>query len=232
MPRPLLITRPEPDASDTIALCEERGLYALAAPVMHIVPLTPPTLPAYDAIILTSPHALSEHVIDRLQKQSLFHVVGKRAAHKVRAYGHNVATVCENAHELSRHLLATQPAGQTFLYLSGEHISLDMGEQLSLRQITCERVVTYKAPALPRLLPNIVSLLGQEPFPRVFFGSKRAVQIFTQLHPHVAPLEAACLSRPIAEAATRAGFGRCISVATPSISQLLDEIARTDCMNP
>lgn len=229
MLRPLLITRPEPEASDTIALCEMRGLHAIAAPVMHIVPVTPPTLPPYDAIILTSPHGLSEHVIDRLAERSLFHVVGKRAAHKVHACGHNVAMVCESANELSHHLLATHTAGVRFLYLSGEHISLDMGEQLSLKHITCERIVTYQACAVPRLSPEAILALDSEPGPRVFFGSQRAVQLFTQLHPHVASLEAVCLSRPIADAALRAGFGSCISVATPNISQLLDQIARTDC---
>lgn len=232
MLRPILITRPEPEASDTVALCEERGLHAIAVPVMHIVPVTPPTLPAYDAVVLTSPHGLHEHVIDRLAERSLFHVVGKRAALKVNACGHNVAMVCESANELSHHLLATHPAGTRFLYLSGEHISLDMGEQLSLKNITCERIVTYQACAVPHLSPEAVLVLNSVPGPRVFFGSKRAVQLFTQLHPHVASLEAVCLSRQIADAALRAGFGSCINVTAPNISQLLDEIARTDCAKP
>lgn len=232
MQRPILITRPEPEAGDTVALCIEHGFHAVAAPVMRILPIAPPPLSAYDAIILTSPHALGEHVIDRIADQSQFHVVGKRAAHKVSTLGYNVATVCESAHELRCHLLATQPEGVRLLYLSGEHISLDMSEQLSLRHIRCERVVTYTAQAVPHLLPDALSLLAQEPFPRVFFGSKRCVQIFTQLHPHVEQLEALCLSRAIADAALSAGFGRCISVTTPSISLLLNEVARIDCTNP
>lgn len=232
----LLITRPEPDASDMAALCVKYALNPIVCPVMQIVsvPLDAP-LPQYDGIILTSPHAMSEYVLASLPAGSVFHVVGERCAEKIRLLGFTVATQCTSAAALRDTLMASLPAKHRLLYLSGEHITLDMAHDLALRSIACTRVITYRAVAIPALRAEAITAINARPAPFVFFGSIRAVHLFAELvgdARSIAKLRTLCLSAKIAAAARQLGFADGYYADNPSIPQLLSGFCATDCMNP
>lgn len=223
MPHPIIITRPEPDATQMARLCEDKGFLPVISPVMQVVPVPHVTLPAYDGIIITSPHAITEYSLPSLSEGTLCHVVGERAAQKVRASGFRVGYIADTARQLYALLAANLPTSQRLLYLSGEHISFDMDAALIQRGYACIRVISYRTIPSGMLTPPALEALSATRPPAVFFGSKRALQLFTGLAPADATRAVAlCLSPAIADAAKTLHFSYCLSVERPDISQLLD----------
>lgn len=223
MPRAILITRPEPEASHMARLCEEKGFRPIISAVMQVALVPHITLPAHDSIIVTSPHGITEYCIPSLPEGTVCHVVGDRAAQKIQSLGFRLGHAADTGSELYALLAAHLSAPHRLLYLSGEHISFDMAAALARHGVECTRVVTYRMVPSGTLTPPALEALASAEPPAVFFGSKRALQLFTGLAP--SPLNATmalCLSPAIAAAAKAAGFQHCLSVEKPRISQLLD----------
>lgn len=235
MARPILITRPEPEASQMAELCHARGLKPVVTPVMHIVSVPQLHLPAHDGICLTSPHALSEQLVPLIAPGTLFHVVGARAAAKVRGLGFPLATEAAHVAALEAALLRHLRKGQRLLYLSGEHITRDFSDSLAARGVSCARLVTYRALPVPQLSHEAKQLLAAGAPAAVFLGSIRTAELFAALagsRDALAGCEAVCLSRAIAEAAGRLGFGQVFYGDTLDIGSLLDAYCSAHCANP
>jgi uroporphyrinogen-III synthase len=222
--RTILITRPEPEATDTAVLCTKLGFDSLISPLTSINYLSVSAVPKTKGIILTSPHALHDAIIPLLDASSVFYVVGQRAAHKASACGFTVALVSNTVREL----IALLPPAHSMAYLSGEHITHEFPSSL------VTRIITYQAIAT-RTLTNKAKLALCSPTPPVvLFASTRNVSIFATLVSSIVPLHglaALCLSPAIADIAKKAGFSSCFTDSAPDMESLLTAYRAADCAN-
>ena len=94
--KPLVVLRPEPGASRTVARAQALGLQVVRIPLFAVVPTDwqAPQASAFDGLVLTSANAV-RHGGEELQKlKSLpVHAVGEATAHLARAAGFPVASV-------------------------------------------------------------------------------------------------------------------------------------------
>lgn len=141
MSRPLVILRPEPGCSETLAAARVRGLDALGAPLFAIesVAWTPPDLAGIDALLIGSANAF-RHGGNELKafRDLPVWAVGKRTAAAAREAGFAVSRV---GSEALQGLLGEAVAPKKFLRLAGEaHVALHPPPGVTL----VERIV-YRA---------------------------------------------------------------------------------------
>lgn len=111
-PRLVLVTRPQPGAGETAARLAARGLVPILAPMLEIVPLAGPPLPATDAILLTSRNGLL--ALGRIDRPVF--AVGTATAAAARAAGAaEVASAGGNARDLADLVRARLPPGASLV---------------------------------------------------------------------------------------------------------------------
>ena len=116
-----------------------------------------------------------------------------------------VSVTGETADHLIDYILDCYDENSHFLYISGEHVSTDLSEALSVRAMQVERVVTYEAIASEMLSDTLVEQLKRGKIDALTFFSLRSAQIFLSLAEKsgiISPLEKIdvfCLSESIAE---------------------------------
>ncbi len=210
--------------------CADYGITPILCPLLKIIPLDAVTLPAYDSILLTSPHGLTDWALSQLTPNSRFHVVGSRAREKVMQHAHHVVTEAENIAVLSATLFTTLEKGHRVMYLSGEHINRDLAEEFAARAIHFSRVITYRAEAATTLTQETTRALGALPLPAIFLGSSRTAQIMASLIDNkekLSALQAVCLSPAIAEVARSLGFGHQFTAPKADVKSLLPAYSQT-----
>jgi len=174
MTRPLLVLRPEPGASATVAAARAMGLEAIAAPLFAIAPVgwsLPAALP--EAVLLTSANAL-RHGGARLSALTGLpaYAVGAATAEAARqaGFGRIVAGGGDAGAILA---LARRDGVGSLLHLAGrEH------RDVVPHDISIDRRIVYAAEAVDRLpaaargaLPEAIALLH----------SPRAARLFARL---------------------------------------------------
>lgn len=141
---PLVIIRPEPGCTASVAAALELGLVAFGFPLFQIVPRdwTPPATDSVDALLIGSANALRHGgaALDKLRHLPV-HCVGEATALAARTDGFTVATVGSGGLQP----LLSQIAPETHLLrLAGEErVSLDSPPGVSL----IERVVYTSQPS-------------------------------------------------------------------------------------
>lgn len=230
MPLALLITRAAEDTDELILHCKALGITPLSCPLIRIIPNTPNNIPSCSTFILTSPHGLHDAVVPMIPPNSVFYVVGARAAKCVESLGFNIAAIAESALQLTGILLDTCSGTGPITYLSGEDIAFDMQPLLHSKGITLTRIITYDAVALPALPATAINALESASPPAVFLGSRRMVSLFCERYTgSLQKLTALCLSTAIMQLAKDMGFGQCLYTNHPDIPQLLAHYHATDC---
>lgn len=154
MSRPLVVLRPEPGLSDTVAWAKALGLDAVASPLFAIEPVSwrVPDPFAFDAILAGSANAFRCGGAGLAQLTSLpVHAVGERTADAARASGFKVAKVGTGGLQV---VLDSLAAPTRLLRLAGEQrVPLTVPRDIEMT----ERVV-YRAAALP-LAPEAAAVL-------------------------------------------------------------------------
>ncbi|QTL03061.1 uroporphyrinogen-III synthase [Aquabacter sp. L1I39] len=146
----LLLTRPEPGASATMARLAALGHQVLSDPMLRIVP-TGAALPDadFDALAFTSLNAVRTLANDD-RAAKLFGVpafaVGHRTAAEARGVGFRNVTDCAGdvgslAHTLATHL----PPGSRVLHAAGEDRAGNIGAAMAKWAILVEVCVLYRA---------------------------------------------------------------------------------------
>jgi uroporphyrinogen-III synthase len=118
--RRIVVLRPEPGASETLALAARRGLDAVAIPLFRIEPLEwcAPDPSGFDALLLTSASAVRFGGPGLAALRELrVHTVGEATATAARAFGFQVASVGEAGVE---QLLNSLDPELRLLHLAGE----------------------------------------------------------------------------------------------------------------
>lgn len=138
----LLVLRPEPGASATVARARERGLQAIAQPLFEIesVPWEVPEASGYDGMLLTSANAVRFGGAGLQELRGLtVYAVGEATAAAARDAGFDIASVGDAGVE---RLLGSIEADLKLLHLAGED-----RKELSQARQQIDAITVYRSKA-------------------------------------------------------------------------------------
>lgn len=214
----LLVTRPEPDASETAARLRALDIEAVVEPLLFAQTL-PTTLPAsegFAALVITSANALralnERGEIARLQALPVY-TVGDKSAAVARDMGFpDVTSAAGDARDLVA-LLARAGIGGPVLYPTARHQAADLAKALATHGVMVITVAIYEMHPAPQLDADI------DGFDGALFYSRRTAETFTRLVPPAtdrARPGMLCLSEAVAEPLIAAHFVRVSLADHPS----------------
>ena len=225
---PLIVIRPEPGCSASVAMARELGLDVRGFPLFEVQPRSwaAPLAADYDALLLGSANALRHGGPGVAALRTLpVHAVGESTAQAARAAGFTVAST--GAGGLQALIDSLPPEHRRLLRLAGdERVPLTLP-----RGVTLDERVTYASMAVA-MPPDLVQLLRSPAI--VAAHSAEAVRHLTaECVRHGirrAPLRIAALGPRVVQAAGD-GWGEVAAAALPHDKALL-ALARQMCQDP
>ena len=214
----LLVTRPEPDASETAARLRALDIEAVVMPLLFAETLatTLPPTPGFAALAITSANALralhERGEIARLQTLPVY-TVGDKSAAVAREFGFpDVVSAGGDARDLVA-LLANAGVSGPVLYPTARHQAADLAKALAPHGVMVITVAVYEMNPAPQLSADLGGFDG------ALFYSRRTAETFTRLAP--ASTDRArpgmlCLSEAVAEPLIAAHFVRVSLADHPS----------------
>lgn len=215
----MLVTRPEPDASDTAARLDALGITAIVAPMLTLEPL-PAALPGPDgigAIALTSTNALRALEASGLLDDYLHvpvYTVGDRTADMADELGFTMVTSASGAFSDLAELLAHVAIDRPILYPAGRDVSADLGRSLAPFGRQVLTIPVYAMNALGELPAELAKSLAGSEIGAALFYSRRTAEAFVRLTETVldraqrSSLGMLCMSEAVAEPLVDAHFVR------------------------
>lgn len=234
----ILITRPEPDASETARLMEHHGYRTERLPILNIRLLESVKCDLFSmdnrkiqVIALTSAHALS--CLHPLHEFPLA-VVGSTSETKARALGFaDIRTAGGNATALLELITSDfSPEGGLVLYPRGRHTAFDLAGALRSRGFDVREIIAYDATPIEALPPSMLLLLEGRGIHAVSIYSARTLHVLEQLilkhriekcTKHILLI---CLSAKIAKEATFDLWQRIVHADAPEDVAMLDIFKR------
>jgi uroporphyrinogen-III synthase len=215
----VLVLRPEPGASATVAKARERGLNAVAVPLFEIEPVgwNAPEPSRFDGLLLTSANAVRS-AGEQLRELRILPVyaVGEATADAARGAGFDIAATGDAGVD---RLLASIDADLNLLHLCGED---RRGPSAARQQI--ESVVIYRAK--PIHAPDLSAAADSV----ALIHSPRAGSRFVELVDDRASVALAAISQAAADAA---GHGwAAVEVAEEPNDEALLALAAMLCNKP
>ncbi|MEZ5961745.1 MAG: uroporphyrinogen-III synthase [Hyphomonadaceae bacterium] len=214
------ITRAQPEADRTAERVRARGVEAIVAPLITIVPCGYDTsTEGAQAIIFTSSNGVRAFPDARGARDRIVLTVGNVTAAAAREAGF---TDVRSADGDVRSLAALakrelDPTRGKLLHIAGDHVAGDLGGELRAAGFSVERRLAYASVAAAPL-PEAFN----GPLDIVLFHSSRAAERFIELGaPNAAKLTAGCMSAAIAEAAGKTAWKRIITAPHPREDDLL-----------
>jgi uroporphyrinogen-III synthase len=230
----ILVTRPQPRATQTAADLRARGHEPIVAPLFQIEILSKvdPKAAEWAAILLTSANALAG-ILKSAGRSAWRGVpvfaVGDRTAQAARDSGFtNVTSAAGNVNDLISMVAAQLKPPARLLYLAGDKRTGDLAGALQAKNFDVDTVVVYRsliAPVLPE--PAAAALAGE--IDAVLHFSRAATQTFLKAARNSNLLAAAltkpvhfCLSEQVAAPLREAGAARIQVAARPTQDALLE----------
>ena len=184
----LAVTRPHEDAQKLTQGLAAQGHEVIAAPLMTIQFLPPPSLPQgkWQALLITSANALkalANHPGLGALKSTPCCCVGPASARLADEMGFADIRMAGGGLLELEALVRRQlrPESGPLLYLSGEQISGDLAGDLAASGFETRRVVLYRAAAQTQLPPAMVQEIGQGRLDGVLLYSPRTARIWQTL---------------------------------------------------
>ncbi|MDC9822222.1 uroporphyrinogen-III synthase [Devosia sp. ZB163] len=214
----MLVTRPDPDASDTAARLEALGIEPVIAPLL-IHETLPAELPAPDsvaAITLTSANALRAlqemDAIGRYRELPVY-TVGDRTADLAEALGFVMVTSASGAFADLAELLAHARIDGPIFYPHGREVSADLGRSLEPFGKRISGVPVYAMNPVMVLDEVAEAGLASGEIGAALFYSKRTAECFVRLTAGLArerrmKLGVLCMSEAVAAPLIDAHFVR------------------------
>jgi uroporphyrinogen-III synthase len=210
----LLVLRPEPGASATVAKAREWGLDAISVPLFEIEPLgwETPEAAGFDGLLLTSANAVrcGGAQLKTLRELKVY-AVGEATAEAARDAGFDLASVGDSGVD---RLLGSIESDLKLLHLCGEDRRSPDEARQSITAVAVYRSKALESPDLAAAA-DCVALIH----------SPRAGERFAELVPDKATVAIAAISRPAAEA-TGEGWKSIAVADEPSDDALLALAAR------
>jgi uroporphyrinogen-III synthase len=214
--RRVIVLRPEPGASETIARARTLGLDAISIPLFEIDPVEwdAPDAGGFDGLLLTSANAVryGGEQLARLRSLKAY-AVGEATADAAREAGFEVAATGDGGVE---HLLGSLDPGLRLLHLCGE-------DRVDAREVITP-IVVYRARQLER--PGISKAEGNV----VLIHSPRAGRRFAELVEVRGSIAITAISSAAAQA-VGAGWKTIVTADRPDDEALLALAARL-CNKP
>ena len=144
----ILLTRPLEDCSEMILKFQSLGNKVSHLPLLKIekVKYEEPNLLEFKGIIFTSANAVKHFNVKKIDKKISCFCVGNATEKKARGVGfQNVITAEGNVENLRELILQNfdQNDGK-MIYVSGETISIDLGQQLVREGYKIDRIISYR----------------------------------------------------------------------------------------
>jgi uroporphyrinogen-III synthase len=215
----MLVTRPDPDASDTAARLGALGIEGVPCPLLvhQTLDVSLPSPEGFAAIAVTSANALraldERGVLTRYLELPLY-AVGDRTAALARELGFADVTSAQGAFADLAELLVHAPLAGPIFYPAARDMSADLGKSLApfgRMVITAEVYAMNPVVTLPE---GIAEQLGDGEIEAALFYSKRTAQTFVRLvergldKPTRARFGVLCLSEAVAAPLLDAHFVR------------------------
>jgi uroporphyrinogen-III synthase len=223
----LLVTRPDPDAAETIARLDALGIEGVAAPLLERAALhaSLPDPARLAGIALTSANALralDERGALRPYLGLRVFAVGEKTAAVARELGFlDIVAAGGTAEHLVREIGAAQPPGPVF-YPAARHQSADLAGLLAPLGVDVIVSRVYEMRAAKALAPGIAAGLADGAYAGALFYSRRTAEVFVALAAALIPaaqksrLGVLCLSEQVAEPLLAAHFVRASLADHPS----------------
>ncbi len=178
----ILLTRAKEDSERTAKKLAALGHEALIAPVLRIVPTGDPMpADAYDALIVTSAHAV-EALSSFEDKGVPVFSVGERTTDVLRAEGFtSIVTAEGDAVSLFRLIRNNLQPPRTLLHATARHHKEEPAASLRAAGFTVLSWEGYEAEALPALSEAAVEALRTGKIGAVLHYSRRSADLFVQL---------------------------------------------------
>ncbi len=203
----VLVTRPEPDASEFAALCRENGLAPVLCPLMEVVFETAAVdLSGVGALAFTSANGVRAYLANSADKSLPVFAVGEATAQTASDAGFNEVKIAAGDIEALAGLIGEHRdslSGEV-LHIAGAARTGDLIAALNAQRIAARRMTLYAANEVAALLPDALSL---SPSGWVALFSPRTAALFAKLVESAGAgerfgnMRAACLSDAVAEAA-------------------------------
>ena len=250
----ILITRPEPDASEMQAELQSLGHEVSIDPVMRIepLPIAAEALHGAQALVATSRNAiraLSQSAARTTALALPLFAVGPGTAALARAEGFTQVIAGDGgARELPPLIAAmADPAKGPLVHIAGAVLAFDLVSALSAAGYDAHKLIAYQAVAATSLAPPTLARISRGEIDAVVLMSPRAAATFAQLlrkagggllegaemtskealiNQCASRLTYLCLSRSVAEALGSPAPGRIEIAATPNSAAMLAAIAR------
>lgn len=181
-PQGVIVTRPEPDASETATLVAARGFAPIVAPLLRLRLRSIAAAGSYDAVIATSRNAIPA-LPERLRPVPLL-AVGGATAQRARASG--FATVLDadgDAADLATLAQARLPPGAHLLFVHGSGQGDALAATLQAAGFRVTRRRAYAVRAVPSLPRSAAAALRSGDVRAVMFLSAETARAFVGLLP-------------------------------------------------
>lgn len=225
--KPMLVTRPEPDAEATREKLAALDIASLSAPMMSRQTLKAnlPAAQGFAALAVTSTNALRALAdLDALAafcSTPLF-AVGDRTAHEARQLGFTTVEAAEGTLDsLATRIALARLSGPVF-YPAGRHLSGDLAQALAPHGLLVVTSPVYEMVAETSLASDIATSLAGNAFGAALFYSRRTAEIFTTLAVPLLPesirrkMPMLCLSENVASPLIENHFSRILLADHPS----------------
>ncbi len=181
-----------------------------------------------DAVIITSKHAVQALALLTELRDMFLLCVGEATANIAVQLGFDKVSVTgETVEHLVDYILDCYDENSHFLYISGEHVSADLVESLSVRAMEVERIVVYEAIASESLSDTLVEQLKRGQIDAITFFSSRSAQIFLSLVEKsgiirtLEKLDAFCLSESIANMLEKGNWRKIYSADKATLASMV-----------
>ena len=224
-PLGVLITRPEPGATETARRVQALGLRAVIAPLLTVHSLLPRLPAQVQAVLVTSGNAIpvlpaSLHGLPLL-------AVGDATARRACAAGFTqVCSADGDAVALGALASTTCPPGAALLLATGVGQGRGLAADLRAQGFRVHRRAVYAARPVRRLPAAVRDVLAAQALRAALFLSADTARAFAQalppgLHPLLRDIDALAIGQPAAEALAHLPWRRVRVSAKPTMESVL-----------
>lgn len=229
------VTRPRDSEDELTELLHARGYGVIHEPLSRIIlnhtaqtALMRAIAAEPDAVLATSRHGV--HALAALcpSRDLSLLCVGEATARAAESAGFTrIAAAGGTVRQMLEYILASYDAGSRMLYVSGEHVRMDLADALEDKGFPTQRVALYEAPAAEAFSSGFVEYLKHGNVDAVTFLSPRAAEIFTalirqaRLESSLAGLAACALSEAVAEPLVHGDWKKICIAGKPTLASLV-----------
>mgnify|MGYP002781078493 CR=1 FL=1 len=238
MDKTILITRPKGDEQGQTIALQTHGYRVIHEPLMDIILCHQERYNVHraleedpDAILVTSRHGVQALAILTEIRDPYVICVGDSTARAAESAGFNrITSAGGNAKLLMQHVLSCYDEGSKFLYISGDHVRVDLATALGKAGMRVERLVAYESVAAEELSDTVIEQLRRGQIDGVTFLSQRTAEIFLQLlEKHgifeaIENLRAFCMSEAVADVLQQFSWKSVHVAADATLASLVNSI--------